>query len=82
MNVHVYKFSRSSHNPLPTAHHLCWLGLPVFVMAVGKQWRGEALFSLSPSMVPVIVETTHQLLQKFVLDEAKSMRSHRNPQPL
>lgn len=48
MNLHVYEFSCSSHNPLPTAHHLCWLGPPVFVMAVGKQWRGDALFSLSP----------------------------------
>lgn len=74
-NCHVYLFKHTFHDSPPG-----WLGLPV--LAVGKQWRGDAQLSLSrsPSVGPA--ETTHQLLQMFAVGKAESMRSHRNPQPL
>ena len=68
-----------SHKPLLTAHSICcWPELPVFIMAVGKQWRGEAVFFFPPlslslslsfalllSMVRVNVEAAQQLSQTF-----------------
>lgn len=36
----------------------------------------------SPSLLPVIVEAAHQLLQTFVIRRAKTVRSHKNPQTL
>lgn len=46
-HFHTQMFTLSSHNPLLTAQHLRWPRLPVFIMAVGKQSRGDADFFLS-----------------------------------
>lgn len=81
----LWTFASTNSHTTPTVllslHSIC-VGLGYLFSSWPWESGGEEMqFCFFPplSLVPVNVEAAHQLLQTFLVSEAKSMRTHRNP---